>query len=77
MTILFIECTCDLFHSLLDLQVDLRAASVKILYRITGCGPSTLFQERQHLKWLAHCVRMDNSCLQKQTLFMETTDEEQ
>ena len=43
------------------------------IYRITGCGPLTLFQEKHHLKWLAHCVRMDNSCLQKQTLFMETT----
>ena len=43
------------------------------IYRITGCGPLTLFQEKHHLKWLTHCVRMDNSCLQKQTLFMETT----
>ena len=28
------------------------------------------YQERQHLQWLAHCIRMENNCFQKQTLFI-------
>ena len=34
------------------------------------------YQERQHLEWLGHCVRMENSTLQKQMLFMVTTAEQ-
>ena len=29
------------------------------------------FVMKQQLKWLAHVIRMDNSTLEKQTLFME------
>lgn len=39
------------------------------------CGTETIqtFVELQQLKWIAHVIRMDNSALEKQTLFMEGT----
>ena len=40
------------------------------IYRITGCEPLWEYQEKQHLQWLAHVIRMPNSTLQKQTLFL-------
>ena len=39
-------------------------------HTLTGTGPIQLFVEKQHLKWLAYVIQMDNSSL-KQTLFME------
>ena len=41
------------------------------IFKITNCEPLKMFQEKQHLNWLAHCIRMENDCLQKQTLFMK------
>ena len=39
------------------------------ILRITGCMSISRFAEKQQLKWLAHCVRMENDELQKITLF--------
>ena len=40
------------------------------------CRTSTIeeFVTIQHLKWIAHVVRMENGTLEKQTLFMEGKD---
>ena len=43
------------------------------LSRITGCMSIERFAERQQLRWLAHCIRMENISLQKTTLFMIPT----
>ena len=41
--------------------------------RITECQSIEIFAEKQQVKWLAHCVRMENDALQKFSLFMTTT----
>ena len=45
------------------------------LLRITGCQSISVYAQRQQLKWLAHCIRMENNALQKITLFMNPTKE--
>ena len=40
------------------------------LLKMMGCMSIDRFAERQQLKWLAHCVRMENDALQKISLFM-------
>ena len=45
--------------------------SNKEIHEITGTESIEIFVEKQHLKWLAHVIRMDNSSFEKQTLFME------
>ena len=45
--------------------------SNKEIHKITGTKPIENFVEKQHLKWIAHVIRMDNSSFEKQTLFME------
>ena len=47
--------------------------SNKDLLRITGFQSIQFFSEKQLVKWLAHCVRMENDALQKLSLFMITT----
>ena len=39
---------------------------------ITGCQSLRIFTEKQQLKWLGHVVRVENTSLEKQTLFMES-----
>ncbi len=41
------------------------------IHKICGTEPLQTFAQLQHLKWLSHVIRMDNSTLEKQTLFME------
>ena len=41
--------------------------------RITECQSIEIFAEKLQVKWLAHCVRMENDALQKFSLFMTTT----
>lgn len=43
------------------------------ILHITGCESIHVYMDRQQAKWLAHCIRMPNSSLQKQTLFMIPT----
>ena len=45
--------------------------SNKDIHEITGTKSIEIFVEKQHLKWIAHIIRMDNSSFEKQTLFME------
>ena len=37
--------------------------------RITECQSIEIFAEKQQVKWLAHCVRMENDALQKFSLY--------
>lgn len=41
------------------------------IHRICGTIPLQHFIKIQHLKWIAHVIRMDNQTFEKQTLFME------
>ena len=41
------------------------------IHRICGTQPISQFIKIQQLKWIAHVVRMENSNMEKQTLFME------
>ena len=42
----------------------------KKIHHILGTQPISSFLECQKIKWLAHCIRMPNSNLQKQTMFL-------
>lgn len=43
------------------------------ILRITGCITISEYMEKQRLKWLGHCVRMQNNAMQKTSLFMIPT----
>ena len=43
------------------------------IHSLTSTKPLQIYVEQQQLYWLAHCIRMPNSCKQKQTLFMRPT----
>ena len=45
--------------------------SNKEIHKITGTKCIQIFVEKQHLKWIAHVIRMENNSFEKQTLFME------
>ena len=40
------------------------------IHYILGTSSIEDFIQQQRLHWIAHCARIPNSCLQKQTLFM-------
>ena len=43
----------------------------KQIHKICGSAPIRIFIQLQQVKWIAHVIRMENSSLEKQTLFME------
>ena len=54
------EGTCDYRYKYTNIEI----------YKMRGSTPIWMFIRLQHVNYIAHVVRMENSCLEKQSLFM-------